>query len=163
MRSALPSSRRPRAAALLSLCIALPLLAGCSLLAGPTPQTPPRETPKSPETAPQFVPGGTAEQNLPAFTEALRVFSASQQPVTGAPVVDAVAAVGFDKTAMQVSFDETKTGLAADSIYVSVRIGADCLVGQVVAEDRSFVAKQLPAVGPGGDICLIGNTRPIDW
>ncbi|PRI11881.1 hypothetical protein B4915_04875 [Leucobacter massiliensis] len=147
--------------------IALPLLSGCSLiqgvLEGPTPETPSRETPPAPEAPPEFVPGGTAEQNLPYFTEVLRAYAASTQPIEGQPVVDAVADAGFDRAAMQVSFDRTQTGLVADSIYVSVRIGGDCLIGQLVSEDRSFVAQNEPAVGPNKDICLIGKTRPIDW
>lgn len=139
------------------------LLSGCALIEGPTLETPKRETTAPPAEAPQFFPDGTAEDNLPYFTEVLRGFGAGTESVTGAPVVNAVAASGFDKAAMQVSFDESKTGLPADSIYVSVRMGAECLIGQVVAEDRSTYAVAEPAVGPNQDICLIGNTRAIDW
>lgn len=167
MRAAHPNPRRSRVPALLAICVALPLLTGCSLiesvLQGPTPETPARETPAQPESPPEFVPDGTAEQNLPYFTEVLRAFAESDRPVQGAPVVDAVAEAGFDKAAMQVSFDRSMTGLEADNIFVSVRIGADCLIGQIVTSDRSFVAQQEPAVGPDRDICLIGDTRPIDW
>ncbi|EYT53789.1 hypothetical protein H490_0109475 [Leucobacter sp. UCD-THU] len=162
MRSPLHSLRRP-GAAFGALALTAALLAGCSLLEGPTPETPERTEPAVPETAPEFFPEGSAADNLPYFTEVLRAFAAGEQPVQGAPVVDAVAAAGFDKTAMQVSFDESQTGLAADSIFVSVRIGADCLIGQVVAEDRGFAAEAKPALGPAQDICLIGSTRVIDW
>ncbi|WP_449281482.1 DUF6993 domain-containing protein [Leucobacter sp.] len=157
-----PSSHR-RSAALLAIGVLLPLLAGCAVLEGPTPVTPERATPPVPEVAPEFVPDGTAEQNLPYFTEVLREFSESAHPVQGVPVVDAVADAGFDRAAMQVSFDESMTGLEADNIFVSVRIGADCLIGQIVTADRTFVAQNEPAVGPDGDVCLIGTTRPIDW
>lgn len=163
VRPAPSTLRRSRAAALLAIGAALPLLVGCALVEGPTPETPKRETPAVPQVAPQLVADGTAEQNLPYFTEVLRAFAESGEPVAGMPVVDAVAAAGFDRAAMQVSFDQTRTGLEADNIFVSVRIEADCLIGQVVTEDRSFVAKNEPAVGPNGDLCLIGATRPIDW
>ena len=64
---------------------------------------------------------------------------------------------------MQVSFDRTKTDLVADSIFVSVRIGAECLLGQVTTGTREVSAVTEPAIGPNRDICLIGNTRAIDW
>ncbi|MFT4231286.1 MAG: hypothetical protein QM606_00700 [Leucobacter sp.] len=167
MRPAPSTPRRSRTRALLAIAVALPLLSGCtvaqSLLEGPTPVTPERETPAPAESAPELVPGGSAADNLPYFTEVLRRYSEGEAPVQGRPVVDAVAEAGFDKAAMQVSFDESKTGLVADSIFVSVLIGSDCLIGQIVTGDRSFVAENEPAVGPDGDICLIGRTRPIDW
>ena len=158
------TTRRGRAArAALAACAILPLLAGCALLEGPTPVTPEREEPERPEVAPEFVPGGTAEQNLPYFTEVLRDYAAGEGPIRAEPVVNAVAEAGFDKSLMQVSFDRTKTDLEADNIFVSVRIGEDCLVGQLVAEDRSFAAENAPAVGPNRDLCLIGETNPITW
>lgn len=148
---------------LVALCAVAGLLSGCALIEGPTPETPKREAPEPPAEAPQFFPDGTAQDNLPYFTEVLRGYGAGAEPVMGEPIVNAVTAAGFDRAAMQVSFDKTKTNLDADSIYVSVRIGAECLIGQVVAGDRSTVAVVEPAVGPNADICLIGNTRPIDW
>ncbi len=148
---------------MLAVCAAAPLLAGCSLLEGPTPTTPEREAPEKPEVVPQLVPGGSAEENLPYFTEVLRGYAEGESPIKAEPVVNAVAEAGFDKALMQVSFDSTKTGLEADNIFVSVRIDADCLVGQLVAADRSFVAENQPAVGPNNDICLIGETNPITW
>ena len=139
------------------------LLTGCSLLEGPTPSTPERTEAPVPEVAPQLVPGGTAEENLPFFSETLRAFAAGDAPVKAQPVTTALIDAGFDKSLMQVSFDTSKTGLDADNIFVSVRYGEDCLVGQVVAADRSFVAKNEPALGPDKTICLIGNTNPITW
>ena len=118
---------------------------------------------QKPEAPPEFFPEGTADENLPYFHETLRQFAVGTAPVQGAPVVDALAAAGFDKTKMQVSFDESKTDLVADNIFVSVLIGQDCLIGQVVVADRSFVTEAAPAVGPDKSLCLIGTTRPIDW
>lgn len=152
---------RARTAAIIALAVSVPLLAGCSLLEGPTPETPQRETPAAPEVAPELIPGGTAEENLPYFTEVLRNYTAGDGEVQGAPIVAAVTAAGFDPALMQVSFDQTKTNLVADNIFVSVRVDATCLIGQIVTEDRSFVAETAPALGPNGDICLIGTTAPI--
>ena len=161
MPAALTSRRRSPIVAVAALALGAVLLNGCALLEGPTPQTPERSETPRPEVAPEFVPDGSAADNLPYFTEVLRKFSKGTSPVQGAPVVQAVAEAGFDKSMMQVSFDESKTNLPADNIFVSVRIGADCLVGQVVAADRTFVAKNMPAVGPNKDICIIGKTAPI--
>ncbi|MBK0419192.1 hypothetical protein JD276_09115 [Leucobacter sp. CSA1] len=164
LRRAPARTRGGRAAlAAAALLAAAPLLAGCFLLEGPTPETPPRETPAEPEVAPELVPGGSAEENLPFFTETLRAYAAGEGAIQGQPVVDAVAAAGFDRTTMQVSFDQSRTGLPADSIFVAVRIESDCLIGQLVPEDRSFTAEAMPAVGPEQNVCLIGETRPIDW
>lgn len=64
---------------------------------------------------------------------------------------------------MEVSFDESKTGLTADHLYAAVRIDADCLIAQLVTEDRTFAVETAPAVGPERNHCLIGETRAIDW
>jgi len=139
-------------------------LVGCAQGAAPVPTTSPSDaTGETPAPTPEFFPEGSAEQNLPYFEYALTGFASGAEPVEGVPVVAAVAAAGFDRAAMQVSFDRTRTNLVADSIFVSVRIGADCLLGQVVTSDRSVSAMTAPAVGPEQNICLIGNTRPIDW
>lgn len=147
----------------LALALTAPLLAGCALLEGPTPETPARQSQPVPEVAPELVPDGTAEDNLPYFTELIRSYAAGEAPITGEPVAQAVIDGGFDPTMMQFSFDESKTGLVADNIFVSVRIGADCLIGQLVTADRGFVTAVEPAVGPAADICLIGTTRAVDW
>lgn len=118
---------------------------------------------QEPTAPPEFFPEGSAEENLPYFHESLRQFGIGTAPVEGQPVVDHLVAAGFAKTAMQVSFDESKTNLVADNIFVSVLIGQDCLIGQVVTGDRSFVTEVAPAVGPDKNLCLIGTTRPIDW
>lgn len=156
-----PGRRLIRAA--LALALTAPLLAGCAILEGPTPETPKRTSQPAPEVAPEFVPGGSAEENLPYFTELIRGYAASESPITGQPVAQAVIDGGFDPTMIQFSFDETKTGLVADNIFVSVRVGAECLIGQLVTADRGFVTAVEPAVGPAGDICLIGTTRAVDW
>lgn len=116
-----------------------------------------------PETPPVFVDGGTAEENLPFFRQQLVDYAAGDGPVKGEPIVRAITAAGFDKQQMQVSFDRSKTGLDADNIFVSVLVGKDCLIGQVVAADRSITAQAVDAIGPDTNICLIGNTAPITW
>lgn len=140
------------------------VLIGC---AAPEPVTPAPDSapPAEIEVAPSavFIPGGTAGENEPYFSQTLQSFAASEQPVVGMAVVDALAAAGFDKAAMQVSLDQSRTGLVADSILASVQLGSECLIGQVVTSDRSVTTTVQPALTEAQNICLIGNTRPIDW
>lgn len=138
-------------------------LSSCALVEGPTPVTPTRTPPPVPDTPPALVPDGSAADNLPFFTEVVSEYAKGGQPIEGRPIVDALTAAGFDRGAMQVSFDRTKTNLVADSIYVSVRVEDECLLGQFVTESREIAVATAPTVGPDRNLCLIGNTRPIDW
>ena len=122
------------------------------------------ETPEQTvEPKPKFVEGGTAFENEAYFSWSLRKAIREGMPVNGVEVVNVLAAAGFDKAAMQVSFDKTKTNLTADSVFVSVRVNDQCLLGQVVSDDKTVAVDVQPVVGPNKDICLIGKTRPIDW
>lgn len=163
------ASRRPRSLGAAALVVATSLLlSGCGLL-GDLSGTQDPERPSDPAVAPPpaekpvLHPDGTAEQNRAFFAETLRAYALGDAPVEGRPLVDALAGAGFAKSAMQVSFDRTKTGLVADNIFVSVRFGTDCLIGQVLTGDRKIYTEVAPAVGPGAKLCLIGETRPIDW
>ena len=81
--------------------------------------------------------------------------------VSGRAYIDALVAGGFDKSAMQVTKDQSTVGNPAESIQFSVLWAGECLVGQVGPATGSPVAIVLPPVG--ADECLIGDTRPIDW
>ncbi len=158
----MPRSRTSLFAAA-SILAATMVLTGCTGAPEPIDRPTKEENFKAPAAPPEFYPEGTAAENLPYFQESLRQFGIGEAPVQGAPVVDHLVSAGFDKRNMQVSFDESKTNLVADNIFVSVLFGQDCLIGQVVVADRSFVAEEAHAVGPEQNICLIGTTRPIDW
>lgn len=118
----------------------------------------PAETPPTPVA---FVPGGSARQNLPIFTQVVSSVWAGADQVSGRAYVDALTASGFDKAAMQVTSDYSTIGNAAESIEFAVRLGDDCLVGQVGPSIGDPVTTVLPGLSSGG--CLIGQTRPIDW
>ena len=115
----------------------------------------------APAPSPVFVAGGTAEQNLPYFRSTLDAAYAAGGARDGKSLVDALYSAGFDKTAMQVTYDQSRTGVAADSLMVSVRIGDQCLIGQIVPSSGESVYDVEPVVD--GGICLLGSTRPIDW
>jgi hypothetical protein len=109
-----------------------------------------------------LVPGGSAEDNLPYFTQVVQQVWASPDQVAGRAYVDALVAAGFDKAAMQVTADQTTVGNPAESIQFSVLWGDQCLLGQVGPATGNPVTAVQPAV-LGGTACLLGSTRPIDW
>lgn len=124
----------------------------------------PDATPSPTQTAaapPQLVPDGTAADNLPLFASIMEAVWASPENAAGRAYIDALVAAGFDKSAMQVTQDESTVGNAAESIQFSVRWGEECLVGQVGPTTGAPLATVLPGLAEGG--CLIGTTRTIDW
>jgi hypothetical protein len=110
---------------------------------------------------PVLHPEGTASGNLPYFASVVASVWAGAGQVSGRAYVDALAAAGFDKGAMQVTNDVSTVGNAAESIQFSVLWDGECLVGQVGPSTGAPVTVVVPAVGDG--TCLIGQTRPIDW
>ncbi|KAA9111629.1 hypothetical protein F6B43_03215 [Microbacterium rhizomatis] len=94
------------------------------------------------------------------FTATVDSVWGSPQNVTGRAYIDALAAVGFDKAAMQLTSDTTTVGNPAESIQFSVRWGDQCLVGQVGPATGKAVTVILPGLADG--TCLIGATVPID-
>lgn len=132
-------------------------------MAGPTPPKPPRETITVPPEETSYVEGGNADENFPIFVQTLDRVSRDDGVVAGREIVQHFESAGFDRSTMQVSRDRTRMDLDPESMFVSVRFGEDCLVGQLVMNDRSVSAEVMPAVGPSNDICIIGLTQPIDW
>lgn len=113
--------------------------------------------------APTFAPAGGAAENAEFAKYTLKQAIREGMSVDGQSTVNTLVAAGFDKSLMQVSFDRSKTNLTADSIYTSVRFGDQCLLTQVVADDKTVHVSVQPAIGPEKTICLVGETRPIDW
>lgn len=160
----------PRPVAALALAAVL-ALAGCTTSEPPRPSetatsattpSPVESAPApSPTVAPTPVATGSADDNLPLFTQITRDVWGGPDQASGRAYVDALVAAGFDKAAIQVTPDQTTIGNPADSIEFSVRWGEDCLVGQVGPAISDPVATVLPGLSTGG--CLIGQTRAIDW
>lgn len=134
---------------------------GCALLDGPTPERPERSEIIVPEEIAEFMPESSAESNLPIFLQTLEEVAQSDGALESQAVAQKFIEQGFSADLMQVSQDRTRTDLEVESMFVSARFDAECLVGQIVTADRSFVAEVLPSVGPNDDICLIGQTIPI--
>ncbi|BDV30785.1 hypothetical protein Microterr_14450 [Microbacterium terricola] len=153
------------------LLVSMLALTACAPTAEPVPTasstpTPTRSatasaTPTPTPTGVGLVPEGSADDNLPLFSEVVEDVWASDDKVSGRAYIDALIAAGFDKSAMQVTEDESTVGNPAESIQFSVRWGDECLVGQVGPATGDPVVVVLPGLDAGG--CLVGNTRPIDW
>lgn len=150
-----------------SVTVAGLLLAGCTAQST-APKAKPSDggTPASTATATPgpavFNPDGTAADNLPIFKKVVHDVWAGGDKLKGRAYIDALVTVGFaDKTAMQLTPDETTIGDPVDTIQFSVLFKDQCLMGQVgpaTGEPSAFVAPKLP-----NGKCMFGNTRPIDW
>ncbi|UGB33958.1 hypothetical protein LQ938_08615 [Microbacterium sp. cx-55] len=155
-------------ASLLIIAAGAVALAGCTGTTpapslSPSPTVVVSDTPSATPTptGPALVPEGSADDNLPYFAELVAQVWNGGDRVSGRAYVDALVAAGFDKSAMQVTADQSTVGNPAESIQFSVRWGQECLIGQVgpaTGNPVSIVAEGLPDGG-----CLLGRTRTIDW
>ena len=107
----------------------------------------------------QFLPNGDAQDNKAYFDAIASVVSAENRTPRGRKFVDALVAGGFDKAAMEVTFDKTAVDLFADNVQFSVLINGSCIIGQ--DGNVGYQSTVLPMLTTG--TCLIGQTRPIDW
>lgn len=142
-------------------------VAACAPESAPQPSEPAVASPSAPSSAsptPTGTPGppeGSAEALLPDFTSVMDGVWSATSSVKGRDYIDALVDAGFPKDAMQVTFDETSVNLPADSIQFSVRVGEECLVGQVGPSVPGPTARVMPGLADGE--CLMGETRSIDW
>ena len=136
---------------------------GCSaILSGPTPERTERPTVVVPDEVVDYDANGTATENQTLFLQTLEVASAHEGQYTSQALAQYFIDAGFDPAVMQVSQERTRTDLEPESMFISARFGEECLVGQVVTSDRSFVGEVVAAVGPDSSLCLIGETVPVD-
>ena len=108
------------------------------------------------DPAAAFVPGGTAEENLPIFTKVVVDQWAAGSGVNSTAYIDALVATGFDITAMETTSSTTTLGSDVESLQFSVLIQGSCLVGQVGASTGDPIAVILPELKDGG--CLVSVT-----
>ncbi|WP_460784523.1 DUF6993 domain-containing protein [Microbacterium tumbae] len=166
MRRRTESSSLRVVGSMAAVVLALGLIACTPEQAEPT-ATPgssaPATSSPTPEPAdPVLVPEGSAEDNLPLFAAVTAQVWATEGKFHGRAYVDALVAAGFDKSAMQVTEDETTVGRAVESLQFSVRWGeAQCLIGQVGPSTGKPVTAVMAQLAEGR--CLVGNTRAIDW
>ena len=158
-------SRFGRIAPAVSAALVVGVLAGCTATPEPSPTPTVTATPTPTETAsaaPQQVSDATtADEALPFFADVVAAVWATDGRFQGRAYVDGLTQVGFDKSAMEVTYDESTVGNPAESIQFSVRWGEECLVGQVGPSTGDPVVAVMPGLQTGSS--LIGDTRPIDW
>ncbi|WP_241992179.1 DUF6993 domain-containing protein [Cryobacterium lyxosi] len=163
-------ARRPRFA--LGM-VSAGLLLGVSLTActGVPAEPPANDTAPSNSGAPEpsatpapdatLVPDGTAAENLVYFNFLAAAVTKANPAADGRAYIDALVAGGFDRAAIEVTFDRTQADLAADSIQFSVRFAGECLIGQIGPASNGFHSVVVPILSTG--LCLVGSTRQIDW
>lgn len=96
------------------------------------------------------------------FTAVADAVWATDQRGSGRAYIDALIGAGFDRSAMQVTQDQSTVGNPAESLQFSVRWGEEkCLIGQVGPSTGQVVTAVMPQLAEGR--CLIGTTRSIDW
>lgn len=145
-------------------CVGQTTTPSSSPSAAPSVSSSPSATDAAPATpatpaAPTLNATGSAADNLGYFNLVNSTFLAPNPMPGGRPIIDNLVAAGFSKELMQVTPDKTTIGRDVDSVQFSVRFGASCLVGSV--SPTGYVGVAGPAVS--GALCLIGNTRAIDW
>lgn len=174
-----PVQIRPGRASLIGVALAVILVSGCTT--DPNAAESPASTPSSarpgvspsagdpsasvsPTPTPTPTPVGVdptagAAANDPVARAALEPLLADDPRPGGRAIVDALAAAGFDKAAMEVTADATPLGNPTDAVLFAVRLGEECLLGQV--DGAGLTTSAQPVLGTGR--CLVGATRSIDW
>lgn len=136
------------------------VLASCSTTAE---STKPTSSPKSsdvaptqkPKQAPEFVPDGSAKDNLAYFSWVVSQTLNGDVATDSVTVSQALSESSFAGSPIQYSFSRTAVGLASDSVSVSVEFAGECLIAQYGKAVPKLEAKVLPALPSGG--CLLGT------
>jgi len=125
----------------------------------PTAAAPVSPPPTEADGDPALGAATAALADLARFDEVNLAVIEADAEASGLAFVDALAAAGFDRAAMQVTSDTTTLGEPADSIQFSVRIGDRCLIGQYGPASDGYRSTERPGLGAGG--CLVGATVPL--
>jgi len=122
-----------------------------------TPSAAPAPAPTgTPTPSPSLDPSRPAKDNLAYFDATVRRVLAHDPASSGASVLDALAAAGFNRADMEVTPERTAAGLEADSVVFSVRFNRQCLIGQLGPDDNGYHSMVAPLLGTGR--CLLGPT-----
>lgn len=139
-----------------------PAASGTAPSTSSTPDASPIPEPSpTPEPDPTLLPTGTAAENLVYFNFLAAAVTKANPAADGRAYIDALVAGGFDRNAMEVTFDRTQADLAADSVQFSLRFANECLIGQIGPASDGFHSVVAPILSTG--LCLVGSTRQIDW
>lgn len=153
------SAARSRiAAAALAVTLAVSITACTSDAPAPLPTVTASAPPSAiPNPDPTLRPDGSALQNLDYF-EFVLTAAVDDGADTGPAFLNALAAAGFERSAMEVTADRTTVNLDADSVQFSVLINETCLIGQY-GDDMGLHVAALSMLATG--TCLVGETEPV--
>lgn len=110
------------------------------------------------EAIPEFVPDGSAQDNLPYIDWVLTKAGAGSGLLGSLDAVAALEEAGFTRENMEVTSDRTKLELAAESTTIVVIIDGECAMGQWSNSWYSSSVEPLLASGT----CLLGDTLSLD-
>lgn len=138
------------------------LLGGCQAQPEPVvdePPPPPVSVEQEPvDVIPEFIEGGSAEDNLPFIAYVLTQAGAGTGLFGSLDAVVALENAGFDRADMEVTSDRTALELAAESITIALIIDGECAMGQWSSDWYSSAVT--PLLGAG--TCLVGDTLSLD-
>lgn len=114
-----------------------------------TPSAPPPDAPLS-----VFDASAPLQKNVDLFNRTAARVAASGNPV-GADFTNALAAVGFDKSQMQITPDRTTINAVAPAIVFAVKVHGECLLGQYTPNSHEYDHQVVAPISTGS--CLIGE------
>lgn len=126
--------------------------------AGPSsaPSSTPSDSP-SDASLTAFDASAPLQKNADLFNRTAAAVAASANPV-GADFTNALAAVGFDKSAMQITADRTTINAVAPAIVFAVKVHEKCLLGQYTPSNHEYDHQVVSPISTGS--CLIGAVSP---
>lgn len=113
------------------------------------PSAPPSDAPLS-----VFDASAPLQKNVDLFNRTAARVAASGNPV-GADFTNALAAVGFDKSQMQITADRTTINAVAPAIVFAVKVHGECLLGQYAPDSHEYDHQVVAPISTGS--CLIGE------
>lgn len=119
------------------------------------PESPP--VPVVEEAVYEFIPEGSAEDNLPFFTQVLEDSGAGAPGGELSDALEALIAAGFDPATMSHTAASSKIELPVDSISLAVAFSNQCLIGQF---STTWLETQVAPSAPTG--CLIGDIVELE-
>jgi len=105
----------------------------------------------------EFIPEGSAEDNLPFFTQVLEDSGAGAPGGELSNALEALIAAGFDPATMSHTAASSKIELPVDSISLAVAFNNQCLIGQF---STTWLETQVALPTPTG--CLIGDIVELE-
>jgi hypothetical protein len=120
-------------------------------------------TSSKPSSAPPDLPltafdaSAPLQKNVDLFNRTATAVAASANPL-GVDFTNALAAVGFDKSAMQITADRTTINAVAPAIVFAVKVDGKCLLGQYTPSNHEYDHQVVSPISTGS--CLIGEVSP---